>query len=492
MKQCVGQAQGPDSPAAVLGACALSTASKLSFGAWNRVFTVCLRDGGVPASDTAAEISPRFRDAASCVNAFSSTSHASLPPLRKSVSDGSIPPSPSLTALDTTAAFALAKSTAAAEPDGSPSFSPPSGLLRPLHVSSSIPSLVSACRSSGTSQRKRKQVSFAPDAKMRDGAARVLKKDKPLIAEGLATPGGDAGDEDQSSMDSSSDQQEDDSDDERRPKRQGMTAEEICLQRKMELSAAAVAVPILKLPTFPFGPRAFSAPTPHAKLPTMSVPSVPLIDPAVAGAATPAGVSSASVPAFPISTPESFTVAHPVLSPGAASQSTSDLAPSVSPPLINMSFLTNGRQSLKHARDPAASDVAVRMESSEMQAEDDSGDVDLNESDAAASHRMLSPQQRETIAIYKQILPQALNSPASFTSLSLLSYAAPSAASDGATSMWASCGPVQPGLVSPYSRAASTLGQALLSPITAAAAATAHTVTSPAVVSSTSEPESMC
>lgn len=95
--------------------------------------------------------------------------------------------------------------------------------------------------------RTRKSVSFTPCTKTIDGCSSssvMISCDR--TPGGLLTPGLD--DDDDVAVDSP-------------PKRQGMTADEITSRRRLE-QVALNAVPILRLPIFPFS-RASSAPTPQ-------------------------------------------------------------------------------------------------------------------------------------------------------------------------------------------------------------------------------------
>ena len=465
------------SPSAA-GAFPLAKGSQIVFGASGKSYTLLQHDE-VPAGAELHALLPRVPVS------IPLALHAA-PPLRKTLSDGSgsIQHSP----VQTTIILSPAAAAAAALPPPSCTVSS-AGLLAPLkllHTSTSLSNLADLQRRQANVHRKRKVVSFTADTKTKDGSLRARTEyaaasESAACATPRADPDedGGAGAESASAMQTCDD--EADSDEDAKPKRQGMTAEEICLQRKMAASAAAVAVPILKLPSFPFAPRAFSAPIAgkvaarqqlaHV-LATPSTPSLgdrppgsseiesgaasvgapcssrplgvfPLVASATAAAAAGNNSSSCSTSASPsLSSPFSASAVGASFSGGYANTPAAAATASFSPASCGANQPSMGshsgsadpasvsatvaafRPSLKHARDPSASDdAALRGDL------DDRDDQEEEKVDAAAAS-LLSPEQQQTNETYERLLPQPINSPASaasFTSLSLMSYAASSA-----------------------------------------------------------------
>lgn len=453
------------SPSAA-GAFPLAKGSQIVFGASQKTYTLLQHDE-VPAGSELHALPPRAP--------LSSMAHVLLappPPLRKTLSDGSIPPSPVLTHILSPSSSAVSGGVGVL-----PSCTLDGGMLalgaplKLLQTSTSLSNLADLQRRQANVHRKRKVVSFTADTKTRDGSVRTrAAADTTAVSDSAcSTPRADNDDDSaaESKMQTGEDEADEEDDEDAKPKRQGMTAEEICLQRKMAASAAAVAVPILKLPSFPFAPRAFSAPTAgkvaarQQLAHVLATPSTPSLGDRPAGlesgaASVGAPSSSRPVAVFPLMANSSScsTSAAPSLSspfstsavgasfssgyssPAAAAFSSASSVmrqPSVSS--LNMAGGSGDaasasassaaaaasvvfRPSLKHARDTSANDDAALREQ-----------ADEDEEEKVDAHAILSPEQRQTNETYERLLPQPINSPASaasFTSLSLMSHAASS------------------------------------------------------------------
>ena len=211
------------------------------------------------------------------------------PALRKTLSDGSIPNSiPNSPLVMAIAGGGMIFAAAAGSEHGSAvdGETVSSEDFPPLPATASLERSLTSSLSSNTlrSQRKRKTVSFAPAVKRHDGALEALVHGGAAMSD--AAPGTPGGGNTSAASETDMDDQED------RPKRQGCTAEEITRARRQSLLAAAVPVPILKLPVFPFSSRASSAPASAGGLPTLassivSTPRLPVLGSMTTNAATP-------------------------------------------------------------------------------------------------------------------------------------------------------------------------------------------------------------